>query len=305
MKHKIQLFIYFFLTINVTQASTEQSCAPIRTSLERLGAIRNQGVSGLCFAYEASDLVSYKLGFRVSAIDIAMSYLKSTQYNKMSDIYNNGGDTKPALAEASRTGFCAESSMPSDEDRIDFSSEPHAKIFDSFMWLEKNSWDDPVGFKMAHDIFPKLTVNNFQAAVEQKKIRQRLSYLQQGACKNRVPYSKMKFVHKLAQKPQQIIKLVQVINQQLENNNIVGIGFYSNDLYRSDLNIHTSDDDSHGTTLVARRWNTEQNSCEYLMRDNFGAQCDLYQSGLDCKSGMIWVNEKFLLKNLFEVEYLE
>lgn len=305
MKYTVQFFIICFIAFNMAQAEASQNCSSLQLPLERLGAVRNQGVSGLCFAYEASDLISYKLGFRVSAVDIAMSYLKSTNFNKMSDIYNGGGDTEPALRASSKLGFCSESSMPSDEDRIDFSSHPHAKIYDSFMWLEKNTWDNSYGFQVAQSVFPKLDLNNFQKSAEYKKIKQRLGSLQTAACKNRVPYTNMKFVHKSLQKAQQVLKLLQIINQNLENNNIVGIGFYSNDLYRSNLNIKESNEDSHGTTIVGRRWNAEQNSCEYLMRDNFGAQCDLYQAGFACSGGMIWINEKFLLKNLYEVEYLE
>lgn len=288
------------LTGLLAQASTPESCSSVRLSEKRIGPIRNQGISGLCFAYEGADLLTYKLGYRVSALDVALYYLKFSSHKKISDVYANGGDTLAPLNNGARMGFCSEQSLASDEDRVDFSETPHAKIYDSLMWLEKHGWKTDQSFLVAQSIFSNLSYSHFQTAADIKNEKARFNYLQRVVCPEKTALSNIKLEYREAARRSEVPALIETVNQQLQKNNITGIGFHSNDLYSIKDTY-----DNHATTIIGRRWNSEKNRCEYLMRDNFGSQCEVYEKGLECEGGNIWLSEKFLLKNLYEVEYLK
>lgn len=302
MKNKVGSPVLLSCLVLLSAGNTlaqASNCEPVNIDIERLGPVRDQAIAGLCFAFESADLVSYKFGHRVSALDMAMSYYGKTRLQKFTSVYKTGGDSETTLAGANPTGFCSEEEVPSDEQLIGTKETP--KTYSNFEWLEKNSWAKAEAYSRAAEIFPNLTEVDFNKAGKIKNFKERMRFLQKSACRNRIN-EKVALTLVSADKKTEVPELIKIIDQQLNANNVVGIGFHSNDLYS---NESRNDDDNHATTLVARRWNSSKNTCEYMMRDNFGTKCEVYQKHFECEGGYIWISEAFLLKNLYEVEYLK
>lgn len=297
---KTILFATCLITLltSINLSANSDSCSNVRIDIEKLGPIRNQAIAGLCFAFEISDLITYKLGQRVSALDLALSYYRATKLKRFTSVYRVGGDTETTLKGANNLGFCLEDHMPSNE--ILDGPDEIPQTFTKFNWLEKNPWFKNESYVVAQSIFPEISLPNYLKISQNASLKKKISLLQQIACPNRI-HSPIDLKNYQAESSSEVPQLIEIINSQLNSNNIIGIGFRSNDLYGEENN---KDDENHATTLVARRWNEVSNSCEYLMRDNFGDQCNLYQKHFDCQNGYIWVNEAFLLKNLYEVEYI-
>lgn len=57
----------------------------------------------------------------------------------------------------------------------------------------------------------------------------------------------------------------------------------------------------HASSVVGRRWDEENQMCQYLIRNSWGERCDYYPEGMDCENGNFWVNRTALndhLKNI-------
>lgn len=293
-------FLLFAISAFVAEPSpaSEKNCAPLQLDLRRVGPLRNQGISGLCFAFEAADLASYAVGERVSALDLALFYFQESKFHRMADVYKAGGDTSVTLKAAAKRGFCAESDLPSDEDHVDFSGAPHARIHDALLLLDKSPWSGRGALEAAVEVFPRISVSDFENAARLSASKQRILELRDRNCSVRFPVRELRFVYLSAEK-HPLKTLFVALDRELERENLVGLGIHSNDLYAEE-----DEDDAHAVTVVGRRWNGRKGTCEYLLRDNFGEQCSLYKKSFDCRRGYIWVGEGFLRKNLMEVEYV-
>lgn len=292
-------FVLTLTSFAQAETTTAQNCSNIQISIEKLGPVRDQGIAGLCFTYEGADLLTYKLGTRISAIDLALSYFKSSRSQKMSSIYESGGDTFTSIQATKKLGgACTEDVMPSNETFLS-PDETNPRIFGAFKWLEQKSWALPESLEAARVIFPALEEDTFDQAARLLTFKDRMHFLQNTACAERVAYSHLVLNYFEAETKSQVPGLIKKVNQQLERNNLIGMGFRSNDLFLKQEEA----DDNHATTLVGRRWNPAKKQCEYLMRDNFGDQCSIYQNRFECQGGYVWLDEKFLLKNMYEIEY--
>ena len=292
----LRFFVFIFLFSSALSFAGEKSCAPVSLPLKSMGAVRNQGVSGLCFAYAAADLASWATGMRVSAIDLALYDFKLSKYPRFSDIYRNGGDTVLAVNTAAKEGFCLEERSPSDEAFFDFSVEPATPIYAAFNDLEVLSWDSNEAYTAARIIFPHITPSDFKDASRFRYSKRRILELQNANCpqRNVVPGFQMKsyFGGSASQ-------YIAAINRELNQGQIVGIAFHSNAIYNLE-----EEADGHAVAVVGRRWNEKTNSCEYQLRDTFGDSCEDYRRDVECDGGYLWVKESTLRKNIFEVMYI-
>jgi hypothetical protein len=289
--------VLFFL---FSASAFANPCTNISFPRQALGPVRDQGISGLCFAYEAADLISYKTEKRVSALDLAFAYFQSIEkFKKMADVYQNGGETGPTIAATTSRGVCLEEDVPSEETIVD-DAKQLGKIQSSFARLDKISWNSDEAARLAKELFPRLQKSDFTAASLIKKKKERLAYLEQAACSKRVETASLKFVYREIGKTFSRYDGLKLIDEQMDRANPVGIGFHSNDLF-----VLKDADNRHAATLIGRRWNEGRGSCEYLLRDTFGEQCDSYKGRFECDRGTIWIDTAFLEKALFEVEYID
>ena len=281
-------------------------CSDVQVDAARLGAIRNQGVSGLCFAYQAADLISYKFGQRVSALDLAIHYLRATHGHGLRSVYKGGGDESPALETGKQIGFCDESDLPSEEDKVDVNNMPLTKIYGSLKKLEEKDWQNRNAFSLAKNIFPLITRSDFEEALQQSSERHRIFFLQERTCHHRYQFNQFEFTSLEVGKDHSSAQVIERLDQQLELKNLVGLDFNSRDIYlplRKPID-HLDPEFVHAVTITGRRWNMNKGTCQYEIRDNFGSQCEVYQEGYDCHEGYLWVDRQFLEKNMLGIGFL-
>jgi hypothetical protein len=297
----IQLFFLLLTFFSMHAVADQSHCTQHSISIKRIGPPRNQGVSGLCYAYEAADLVSFKLGAPVSALSIALAYFNTQNYLQLSDLYEQGGDTETAIKSAQqRGGFCLESQLPSNEDNVDFSDDPHGGIHDALISFDSVNAPRSRQLQMAHTIFPRVSLDINSLNFQRKKKQKQIMFLEGRACTDRRFLPSLNIKYFSASNHHQRNSLIKKINAQLNADNLVGIGFHSNIIYAMQ-----DPDDDHAATIIGRRWNGHKLSCEYQIRDSFGAQCTIYKPELDCLKGTVWVDERLLKSSLFEIEYIE
>lgn len=86
----------FVEEVQSIQANREQKCTTVENRLSSL-PVRDQSDKGWCFAYTAADMLSYKLGKNVSALDLALnsfeySRLKVRDWNRIGELYSDQFD---------------------------------------------------------------------------------------------------------------------------------------------------------------------------------------------------------------------
>jgi hypothetical protein len=91
------------------------------------------------------------------------------------------------------------------------------------------------------------------------------------------------------------------IDQVFDSKNIVAIEYFPSFLYH----LEAKPSGLHTSTLVARRYNTDSQACEYLIRNSKGKGCEKYDSRLECVDGQIWVPGTLLESRLISVSHLQ
>lgn len=89
------------------------------------------------------------------------------------------------------------------------------------------------------------------------------------------------------------------IDALLDQNSILSINFHS-----QMLTGPGTPGEYHAATIVGRRMNSETRQCEYLVRNSWGASCELYGER-DCDNGHIWIPQDTILDYAQEMNYLE
>jgi hypothetical protein len=77
------IFVFLFSFLGLDAFSKDSTCSDIDLR-PSLGPARDQGISMWCYAHSAADLVSQKIGQRVSAFDLATTYLLADEQKVLS-----------------------------------------------------------------------------------------------------------------------------------------------------------------------------------------------------------------------------
>ena len=86
----------------------------------------------------------------------------------------------------------------------------------------------------------------------------------------------------------------------------MAVGFCSR-LLKSGKNyygIRRDDCGPHAGVIVGRRYNPDQDRCEYLLQSSWGSRCDFYHSDWECENGKVWVDRDQLTVNMSNLTYL-
>ncbi len=94
---------------------------------------------------------------------------------------------------------------------------------------------------------------------------------------------------------------LDVVDEQLNKNNIVGISYYASILREPMSEVSGG----HGSSIVARRFNKSTNSCDYLVRNSWGEGCSSYSDDYDCEKGHVWIPRNQIAKGVFNVTYID
>ena len=60
----------------------------------------------------------------------------------------------------------------------------------------------------------------------------------------------------------------------------------------------------HTTLLIGRRYSTENQECQYLIKNSKGTDCSEYDHRHQCEYGNIWVSESSLYGAMISYDYI-
>lgn len=296
-----------YICVLISWCTSLFSCTDIDLRNSALGPPRNQGSMYWCSSFAAADMLSYKIGKRISALDVAIQYYDQFGYKyneKGSEIklYEQSyGDTPINVMAALEKGLCLEKDLPSD-DYSNIELYDLLKKIDSFYTqyndIENISCSGDIEADL-NKIFPELQFEEFIKIVENVQSTSFFNELADASCKRRFK-PKRKYKTKLFEredtKPE---KLLDIINKQLSKKNIMSIG-YDGRMLTGDEKIW-----AHDSTIVGRRFNETTKQCEYLIRNSYGSGCGGYNARFDCDKGNIYVPEAEIKKWILDIAYLQ
>lgn len=301
-------YVFFSVAVlSVALNAVAVVCSRIDLRNDVLGPARDQGQIGWCFAFTAADLISHRIGKRVSVSDLAMNYYRKFDGKAASEEYQKGfqesGGVGKALEVARDTGVCLEKDMPSNnfltfDLRSGKISERVWNIPEVMSALTESALDETPEYYIH---FPHVSKKQYLDLLETKTTHEAWATIVELSCRGR-----RLGVQGLNPKKPIISKLFpkhnfKVIHQQLEKGNIVGISYYSAFLKSKPRNI----DAFHASSIVGRRWNRQTNKCEFLIRNSWGTSCSGYRSGFDCDNGNLWVPRDILEENVSYLNYIK
>jgi len=279
----------------------KSKCSPtIDLRGPKLGEVRNQGDIGWCYAHTTADLLSYKLGKRISAADIATNYnLKSG-----TTFFTEGGSVKKAFnATKNLGGACLEERFPSDDNGGSISH--YKKILDSKK-ICSTSKSPPIN-ELVEPFYQSLVPKNLIAVKDIKTDGNQDPILytrRNDLCFPRIGLQNLSTVEKVSS-PDPFFES-DGINDQLSKDNPVAITY--NSIYLSS-GFDNNEEAPHSGTIVGRRFNESTEECDFLIRNTWGRSCNGYNSDLRrdnrCEDGNIWVPESDLGKILHGYTYLK
>ncbi|WP_374029751.1 hypothetical protein [Bdellovibrio bacteriovorus] len=294
-----------------------KNCSPVDLR-KHFGPPRNQDSIGWCYAFVAADLVSFKSGFRVSAMDMAVNFSPERSSAterfllKKGETHTDvmGGIPAKAIEQLRNKGFCREKDSPSE-----FYGNRDLKGFVDL--LEKASDKSKVDY-----LYTKVTEPSLREDCDQKPHTTRKEMYQiiqksypsnvvynynEQRCQNRVAVNlpkveritdKAKFATPSHEKRKEIVDFIDnKLNKKLPS----AIAYEVEDL----LDIRPAQM-AHASIIVGRRVNQQTGQCEYLLRNSWGKAC-VYMDKYQCNSadGSVWIPREDLHNTTYEATSYE
>ena len=98
-------------------------------------------------------------------------------------------------------------------------------------------------------------------------------------------------------------KRIQRANRIISEGNILAVNIRSQIFDQKDTSLPLLA--NHVSTVIGRRWNPKQSTCEFKMRNPDGKYCDTYgRKDLKCKNGHVWLNEHDFTRSTLSFSYL-
>jgi hypothetical protein len=329
MQRIVLTFIGFFLFSQSSmlasnlESNESSSCSDVdlRTLNRLTEENRNQGKMDWCYAYAAADLVQYFYNtVPLSASNIAINYndqniakiihtinkIKGKIQKSDRDVRYLEPETgfiELALKNSFNYGFCPRDIMPDEKiTRVDLINQQREEVdyedamFDILKNLKNNANNN---FTYMYE-FPLLDTKKTSEIISQNRGQKIFNVINSMTCNNSIVYlPKPQIIQKIRNR-----HIFKTIDQQLNAQNIVAID-YTAKVLRDKKQAHKITQWLHTSTLVGRRWNEQNNQCEYLVRNSAGENCQKYDPDYECDKGNIWVPQKYLHKSLLRVTYLK
>lgn len=275
-----------------------------------LEAPRRQTDTQWCYAFSAADMLSWELGERVSAADIAILYNDGTRTRKTGQMHSQvqrGGWPPEAMELALSKGVCRERDMPS-QDYLVRTSETAGKDVNLRILLEEIEGIKKSQSRRSHTqaacnhieavqaIFPFIDLPVLIEILGQATAFDFVNKLQERNCGARRLRSARALEAVTVRGPRTArfspavqARLFDRIDERLESGKITGLSI------RGDFYPGYTEDDGHAATVTGRRWNAQTRECEYQVRESAFADPD---------TGYTWVSERSLSGKLFDVHFL-
>ncbi|MBC7712160.1 MAG: hypothetical protein H7177_02410 [Rhizobacter sp.] len=290
------------------KASKECSPVDLRASL---GAVRNQGSAGWCFAYATAELLSYKIEKKISAAELALNfYIKMPEMPRGDFLSSVAGGNDMGAMTYSSNGFCAEEDMPSENYKVPkecLKSGKALETLDIIRLIENIHQTMPSTLtacqvNIVSSLFKNLNASEIQAKLLDRKLTslEKISDLKDTNCaaKRIKPAKKLKMRSGLESHDNSILD----IDKQLDVKNPVSLNYNANFLVK---NSNPNEIGNHYSVIVGRR--KSASSCQYLIRNSWGPDCSIYPAPFNtqCEQGNIWVDENVLLKSIIDVHFMQ
>lgn len=283
-----------------------------------LGPNRSQGDIGWCYANTTADLLTYHYqdelkGQRVSAGYVALAY------NNLffQDSSFEGGFIFLAIKAAIKEGICP---VSTEESLLKQGPQVSLKKKLSGLRFLKKHFDQTGGESLHEDlqkyylttrsVLTQIPRSDLVELLENSKPAQFPKKFADYVCHDKkIHFSKqagvrfdLKYFHLLNTTP-----LLKKLHTQLDQNNIVGIDYFS-DFFESDDAPNTNSG-RHVSVVTGRRWNEQERRCELKLRNSWGSSCHGYtaqslQKPGVCVQGNIWISEDVLLKRIYGLSYI-
>lgn len=317
-----------------------KNCGPLdarkaRPQLKEFYAIpKSQDAMGWCYASATADMYSHKLGFPVSAVDLAVSYNHDIQSNarkravrtlmetlginkRMNGAYQ-AGFISLAVKDAQKYGLCPAARMPSKSANEPGSKTELRTLIGTIGGLAELVQKRGLGreqFKLDMECFEQAGgTNYYKTYFPGLDMAELYDFLVAEAGQN-----VNSLVFKLAQQhcagqrilPPKNLKLKKpnpeswfsAIDSQLKRGNILGIEFYTRMLRGKQVGPLAG----HAVSVIGRDF--IDGECRYLLRNSWVTGCMMYSEELkeycDASNGTVWVSEKQMKPYLKSVAYLE
>ena len=172
-------------------------------------------------------------------------------------------------------------------------------------------------------IFPNLSIDQLMNALSQSSASyQFLRKMIEKSCEPRLSFNNLKvssvnrnqgfslydtYINNVDQQKEHERRasvIMNKIDEQLNKGDIIAVS-YSSSILRNPANANYQRPSDHASTIVARRYNSQKNQCEYLLRNTWGRGCSYYASSYDCDNGHIWLPQEVIKKSVTGVDYLE
>lgn len=96
-------------------------------------------------------------------------------------------------------------------------------------------------------------------------------------------------------------KLLEIINNRLDNDNILELSYYGSILFEPYSELFGP----HSSIVVGKRFDRVTSQCEYLIQNSWGEDCQKIDDTHECKNGRVWIKEEFLEKSLLDINWID
>lgn len=284
----------------------------------KLPPVRDQDSMGWCYGFVAADLLSFRAGQNISAMDMSMSQYKSEymetlikelrlrDFRTQSEIegpvnMQYRGYVNLVLMRAAAEPVCLEKDFPS----LDFNTsnglaDLQTRLYQVESYSTGGTNHDEFGAAV-QTIAPNVSSPEALALARSVEAAKLVEALRERTCVNKVNVNlkradiKKEFVRGS--------KALENIQRQLNKGNIVGMAFNEDILYDANLENFPV---NHAASVIGQRWNSDKNECELLVRNSFGPSCAYVDPAYTCEEdGHIWMPASTLVQTIESITYVE
>lgn len=279
--------------------------------------VRNQDTVGWCYAYTAADLLSFKVGKKISAVSLYNSADKIDVEVDIKSTTPVGGFIGASIDKylQKKNGLCLEEDLPSSDFKF-CTDKTYLTFLNNLLKVVKENRFDAEMDKntcFGQDLeraFPGFDPGSIKAHINRFGTRKLVEAAYDRQCRN-LSFKGLQVTTKtLVKYNGNDDTLMNAIDERLKNNEIAAIGY---DYSKINAENGTS---GHGSIVVGKRTNPKTGKCDYLVRNSWGKTCDQKEhaelschkncEGGNCRfSGHFWVGADLLKKSLLEVTYLQ
>lgn len=319
-------WVLFFPIFGIAQTCKEVDLRP------KMGPIQNQNGMSWCFAYSASDIVSFHLGQRVSPVDIAVQYHRDWAKQQLKKravtpqrlrekrqaeaLHEMAGPLDYAIEAAAPAGFCAAEKINLNDLAITgragvpfaFLDELNMNKFN----YENAETTDCYKFQLIQKLTPWNSFEKIEKIAKENTLADVSGVMINQACGERIKPAKPMIVKKIENSydPAKTSSLTQTQRDQV-NRVISGGKPVAILTYLEKLKIFSTGDEKnlqHAMTIVGKQFNPATGKCEYIVRNSWGPECDSgWKPGVRCdnNSGYLFVDTDLLEQATFAAYYIE